>query len=170
MLILTSTILNLPVAALDEQKKIGEVKDLVFDPNNGELLGLLVGQKGFFLQRTNALSSQDILDFDKNGIVTKSEENLVELDEIVRIKKSLHDKIKIIGQKAVAKSGKKLGHIYDLLIDADTLVITKYYIKDMLEERIIPANCVVEITPRAVVFSDDVIEAVGRTEMEGAAA
>lgn len=169
MFIQASNLLKLPVAALDSQRKIGEVDKIVINPENGEIIGLLVKTGGFF-KSFKLLSSQDIIDIDKNGAVTKNEENLLEIEEIIRAKKILEKKITVLGQRAITKSKKSLGKISDLLIDSETLAITKYYISSLFEERIIPADKVLKITKEAVVFSDDVIEETPVAEAEGAAA
>jgi len=170
MLIQASTILNLPVAAIEEKAKIGTVKNLIINPENGELIGLIVRKTGFIFSTNKILSGHDILDIDKNGVVTRKEENLVDIKEVIRIKKIISSKICVLNQKAVTQSGKYLGRVNDLLIESETLSIVKYYIHGIIEDKIFPANKVIEITKKAVIFFDDVIESVSATEMEGAAA
>ena len=169
MLILASTILNSPVASIESQSKIGAVKKIIIDPNTGEIIAFGVAPTGFFVS-DKALSAKDVLDVDKNGVVTNTQENLVEVDEIVRIKELQKERITIIGQKAVTESKKNLGNIYDYLIETDTLIILKYYIKSLFDERILPNDKVIKIDKNAVVFSNDVIEQTPQAEVEGAAA
>lgn len=169
MFIQASNLLKLPVAALDTQRKIGEVDKIIINPDNAEIIGLLVKIGGFF-KNYKLLSTQDMIDIDKNGVVTKNEENLLEIEEIIRAKKILDKKITVLGQRAITKSKKNLGKITDLLINTEFLTITKYYISNLFDERIIPADKVLKITKKAVVFSDDVIEETPVAEAEGAAA
>jgi len=169
MLIQATKIIGLPVAAIDTQSKIGEVKKIVIDPENGSVLGMVVAPTGFFAKQ-KILSSQDIIDFDKNGIVTKSDENLLDTHEVIRIEKILANNIKIIGQKAITSSKNRLGTINDILIDLDTLAIVKYYISGLFQERILTSDKLVKITKDALIFSDDTIEQIPSGEIEGAAA
>jgi uncharacterized protein YrrD len=169
MLIQSSTILTLPVAATDSQSLIGHVKQIIIDPQNGELLGFIVKPAGIFA-KDKILSRQDIIEIDRNGIVTKSEENLLEPDEVVRINKIINSNIKIIGQNAYTESKKNLGKINDLIIDTEKQIIDKYYVHSMFEEKILPHYKVVKINERGVFFSDDVIEQTPAAEVEGAAA
>lgn len=169
MLIQASTILNLPVAATDTHSAIGRVRQIVINPENGTLLGFVVKPLGFF-SKEKILSEQDMVEIDKNGIVTKSEENLVESSEVVRIAKVLKVNINIIGQNAITESKKNLGKIYDYVLDTEMQLISKYYIHSMLAEKILPHDKVVKIDKKAVVFSDDVIEQTPQAEMESAAA
>ena len=76
MMIEAKKIIGLPIAAMESQSKIGEIRDLIIDPENGNLLGFLVQVGGFF-STGKILSIVDIREWDPNGIVTEKEENLV---------------------------------------------------------------------------------------------
>src|SRR3990172_816069 len=118
MFIEAKKLIGLPVAAMDTQSKIGEIRQILIDPENGRLLGFVVHGGGIFSPK-KVLSVTDIRDWDPNGLVTSSIENLVEPKEIVRIKEVLDKKIFLIGMRAKTESGKSLGVIEDLLIDTD---------------------------------------------------
>ena len=169
MLIQASSILNMPVGAIDLQSKIGTTKKIVVNHEDGNVLALVVSTGGLF-SKEKILSTKDILDFDKNGIVTKSEENLLDIDEISRVKKILEENITVIGQNAFTKSKKKLGKINDLLIDLGSFFVLKYYIHGFFEDKILPSDKVVKITKEGVFFSNDVIEKSSLPEVESAAA
>lgn len=171
MLIQASNLIKLPVAAIDAQSKIGEVARIIINPENGEVLGFLVTiDEGWLGKKYKVLSANDVIAVEKTGIVTKNADNLVEPDEIVRAKKILDKKIYVIGQRAMTKSQKNLGRVEDLLLNSETLEVLKYYIHGIFQEKIIPASKIAEITAKAVIFSDDVIEEAPLAEPEGAAA
>lgn len=169
MLIQSSTILGLPIGSMDSQSKIGTIKNLVIDPENGELIAFFVSIGGLF-QSDKVLSSHDILDFDQKGIVVRSEENLLEKNEIIKVNKIWKDRITVLNQKALTASGKNLGKINDSLIDTSTCMINKYYIHGLFEDRILSADKVVKINKKGVIFSDDIIENIPLAETESAAA
>lgn len=156
MFIEATKIIGLPIASIEEESKVGEILQLVIDPQNGALLGFLVRSGRIFTQ-TKALSVVDIREWDPNGIVIKSINHIVAIDEIIRIKKIVDQKIIVLGLKAQTESGKNLGVIDNLLIDTETLTIAKYYTKNILtsDERVFPANSVVKID-KTVIFQDDV--------------
>lgn len=160
MFITASKIYGLPVASLESSSKIGEVGFVYFSPDDLSIIALEVNQ-GFFLFRKKLyLASSDIIELDKKGVVIKNQEVLVTKDEIVRIQKMIKDKTPIYGQRAITKSNKYLGKVVDLLIDTGSFTICKLYIDSMLVERILPADKIEKITPKAIVFSDDVIEGI----------
>lgn len=157
MFIEAKKLIGLPVAAMDTQSKIGKVRQILIDPENGRLLGFLV-TAGEFFGPQKVLSVIDIKDWDPKGIVVSSIENLIGKSEIVRIKEILQNKIFILGMKAKTESGKSLGAVEDILLDTDTESVVKYYLKDLLGgARIFPAEKVIKIE-KEIVFSDDTAE------------
>jgi len=158
MFIEAKKLIGLPVAALDTKSKIGEVREILIDPENGRLLGFLVQSGGIFSAK-KALSVTDVKDWDPKGLVTESVENLVAPLEIVRIKEVLEKKIILIGMKARTESGKSLGEVEDLLIDSETQSVAKYYLRDLLgKARILTPDKVIKIE-KEIIFADDISEA-----------
>lgn len=169
MLIQATILKNLPVASIEDQAKIGHVDGLIIDPKNGKIEALQV-KPNLLFSKNKILSTIDIVETDSNGLVTKNQENLVVPEEIIRVREILTKKIPVLGQIAVTESGNKLGHINDLLIDSESWMILKYYVKSAWEDRILAADKIVKITEKAVIFTDDVIEKTPVVEPEGAAA
>ena len=170
MFITSSKLHQLPIASLDDNKKIGQVSLVIFDPDDFSIAAIEVAIGSFIFKKMLYLSSKDVVDVDKNGLVVKNSEVLVEKNEIVRINKIIKDRTPIINQKAYTKNNKYLGKIFDLLIDTNSLTIDKFYISSFWHERILPRNRVIKVTKYAVIFSDDVIEQTSAVKAEGAAA
>lgn len=170
MFITTSKIINLPVAALDSSSKVGEVNRLIFDPEKLTLMGVEVKIKSFFRSQKKYLSFIDIIDFDKNGLVVKDNESLLDLSELIRFEKVLKNKISILNQKAYTESNKYLGKVFDLLIDVESAHIYKFYLANFFNEQIFTSDKIVKINNEGVFFSDDVIEQTPIAEAEGVTA
>lgn len=170
MYLQASHILNLPVASLDPQEKIGNVFDIIVDPKELKSVGFLVIKRSLFVSQKLLLSQSDVLDIDKHGIVTRNEENLVEPNEVIRIKNILKNKVKILNQRACTKSGKNLGKISDLVFEKETGFVSKFYIHGWLEDKIIPREKLIKITSKKLIFEDDVIEITQSVQPEEAAA
>lgn len=169
MLIQATILQNLPVGSIENQAKIGHVNGLVIEPENGKIEALKV-KPNLFFSKDKILSTIDIVETELSGLVTKKQENLVALEEIIRANRILAKNMPILGQIAVTESGSKLGHINDLLIDTESWIIIKYYVKSTWEDRIFSKDKLVKITEKKVIFADDVIEKVAVAEVEGAAA
>lgn len=167
MTILLSTIFKVPVYALDIQAKVGFVDSYVIDPKDGRLIGFLI-RKNFF-KPLKILAFDDVIEINANAIVTKAEEQIMEVSEIVRAKDILNAGIKVLNQKVVTNSRKSIGRVEDLLVNTQTGMITKYYVKTLLESRIIPAEKVIKITHKEIVVQDDVLESKIQMAAEAAA-
>lgn len=152
MLIEAKKLIGLAVASEDELAKIGLITQIVVEPENGRLLGFLVAT-GFFA--TKALSIIDVKYWDPEGLVTGSEENLVEPHEIVRLKKVLLDGINLMNMPAVTESGKILGSVENFLVDTETQTVAKYYLRDLLgNARVMSPDQVIKIEKK-IIFCDD---------------
>lgn len=157
MFIEATKLIGLPVATMDTQTKIGEIRQILVNPENGQLLGFLISPGGIFASK-KVLSVVNVTDWDPKGIVTNSEDNLVPPDEIVRLKSILAKKIYLLGMSAKTESGKGLGIVDNFLVDTEAQTVVKYYLKDILgKSRIFSADKVSKID-KAIIFTDDVVE------------
>lgn len=153
MLILHSKLLNLPVIELENQKKVASVIDLVIEPKNGKLLGLLV-RVGAILPKNQLVAARDINQLLPTAILVGDTEKITEIDEVVRVKELYKKKYGLIGRKVVTKSGKMLGKINDFLIDSDAFGLTKIYVRNLFSDRIIPYSAVIKMD-KVVTVKDD---------------
>ena len=162
MFIEAKKLIGMPVAAVDVQSRIGQIRQIIIDPENGNLLGFLVstGKSASWriFSPKKVLSATDIREWDSKAIITESIDNLVEAGEIIRIKEILDKKNFLLGMRAKTESGQGLGVVENLLIDTDNQCVEKYYLKDLLgDARIFPSNKVIKID-KVIIFSDDVAE------------
>lgn len=157
MFIQASKLIGLPVAARDDQIKAGVIRQILVDPQNGQLLGFLVQIDGLFSPQ-KALSIIDVIDWDPVGLVTASVDNLVDPSEIVRLKTIIDKKIYLLEMKAKTESGINLGKVEDFLINTDNQIVTKYYLKDLLGKSRIFTSDKVSRIDKVIFFINDVVE------------
>lgn len=144
----------MPVASKDG--KHGIVRDIIVDPENSVVVAFEI-QTSLF-RKNKYLAFHDIIGFDREAAVIKSEESVVDLDEIVRAEKIKKKKIPVLNAKAKTESGKNLGRVFDLAINVETGLVAKYYLRHLLFwERIIPMQRIIKINQRGIVFEDDVL-------------
>lgn len=163
-LVLASSMLRLPVGTLQPPVRIGRVKDVVIDPKGGAFLGVTVSTS--LLKPPLFTTAADIIAVDRGGLVIKSEESLVEINEIVRAKEAIRQGVRVIGLPVVTQSRKRVGRVSDLAIDLEGERVAKYYVHSWLSERIIPSTNVVKITRKELVIeSDEAISAAATPEV-----
>jgi len=167
MFIEAKKLIGLPVAAMDTESKVGVISKIIIDPKNGNLMGFLL-KKENILSSSLALANSDISEWDPNGLLTPTIDNLVKPEEIIRLNEILQNNFDLFGLKAKTQSGKKLGQVDNFLIDSETSYVMKYYLKDLiLGDRVFSSDKVVKID-KVIVFTDDVEQIP--TSAEGATA
>lgn len=157
MFIEATKLIGLPIGARDTQEKVGAIRQILVDPQNGQLLGFLIQIEGLFAPQ-KALSVIDVIDWDPNGLVTESIDNLVDPAEIVRLKKLIDQRTYFLGMRAKTESGISLGEVENFLINTETQSVTKYYLKDLLGRSRIFSSDKVSRIDKEIIFVDDVVE------------
>lgn len=162
MLLQASQIIGLPVGATNTQERVGNIADLVIDPDTGRLLGFIV-KSGVLGSIRKVLSYHDVTNIDHTAVLVREPEVLLPPEEVDPIKKALKDGRPVLRQRVVTEGGTKLGKVFDLVLNTDAGMVTKLYISHLLEERIIPLDKVVKVTKDHVVVKDDVV--LGRSPL-----
>lgn len=163
-LVLASSMLRLPVGTLQPPVKVGRVKDVVIDPKGGAFLGVTVLTS--LLKPALFATASDIIAVDRGGLVIKSEDSLIEINEIVRAKEAVRQGVRVIGLPVVTQSRKRVGRVSDLAIDLEGERVAKYYVRSWFSERIIPSTAVIKITKKELVIeSDEAISAAATPEV-----
>jgi len=131
--------------------KHGAVDTCVYIGDEARLYGLQLAKAGV-ITRFRGVRFADVLSVNQHAIIIDSpaviEKDLKDFDAVAKATGP------VVGVTAKTESGKKLGKISDVLLDADTGFIVRFYLRNLLSERIIPRQFLVSITPREVVFKD----------------
>lgn len=107
---------------------VGLVEELIINPDNGELAGLIV-REGFGKKNLKTLAAKDILGISSEFYLVPNYETLGDMDEIVRLKEIMDRSIKITGNKVYTASGIYLGKVFDYTIDLAHFMISRLYVR-----------------------------------------
>lgn len=153
MVLEVSQLLSAAIRSADG-KKLASVDRVIYDGRDARIAGFQTSVR-------TVLTHFGRLDFVETLALERGE---IVIDSAKVIQKDLKpfDLLRrqygtVIGVTAKTESGRKIGKITDLLIDADTGLIVRFYLGQFLNERIIPRQFLVSITPKQVVFKDIVI-------------
>lgn len=129
----------------------GSVDFLVVNGKEAKVTGFQVVQNAV-IKKFAGLDWKDITAISRRHFQIKNssvlQKNLQPFDTIYRTYG------RVMGVTAKTESGKKIGRISDLLIDADTGLIIRFAIRSLFQERIIPRRFLVSVNPREIVFQD----------------
>ena len=132
-------------------EKLGEVDFAVFNGKEATLMGFQIVHRKI-IKKFSGVYFSDLIDITKDEIVIEDQKilkpNLQDLD------KTYKNFGPVVGVVATTESGKRIGKVADLYIDLTTGGIIRFYIKNLLQERIIPKEYLVAITPDRIVFKD----------------
>lgn len=151
MEILASKFLNLPIAALEENRKVGNVSRILVYPDDASWLG--VELKHLPLTPARILSATDIRSVDKEVILIESAEVLTEPAEILRVKEIIEHNFDLFGLPVVCRDGESLGKIIDFQIDTTAGQVTAFRISGVLKkDRIVNFKQVYELNWRRLII------------------
>ena len=158
MIKFASELILKPVIMKREHALVGIVEDLVMNPDNGELVGILV-REGFGKKNLKTLATKDIISITTDYYLISEYESLGELDEIVRVKKVLELGIKLVGSKVVTVLGIVLGRVRDYTVNTKSLHLDKLYVdqgvfRPLARELLISFPQIVSIEKDVVTVAD----------------
>lgn len=155
MIVKYTGIIGSTVAELRDQTKIGQVSEIVIDKNKISLAAIAIGTPFWSFQKNKFVLAIDIVHLLKDGVIINSINSVINLGESINLEKIVREKCFGIGQRVETESGVFLGKVYDFLIETDTLLITKFYIRHLLSERIIPANKIIYMDSKSIKIKDN---------------
>ncbi len=152
-------IVRTPVVEDDGVRPITTVKNLLIDPETGNVIALVVNEN-----KNLIILPMDVLSWGE-AVHVHHRDCIVESDEVLRVINVLKLGINIFGNKVFTKSGKPLGNVYDFSIDTNTMTLKKLFTaKGFLslfryDSRIIPAKNIIEILKNKIVVKNDTAKA-----------
>lgn len=131
--------------------RVGQIDRLVFTADPPALYAAQI-TTGAVVNRFRALALSDAVALERHRIVVESSQtlgkNMKDLDALAA------ETGPVIGVKAQTESGDTIGTVGDVLVDADTGLIVRFYVRNFFRERLIPSQYLVRITPKAIIFED----------------
>lgn len=132
---------------------LGKVDFCIFNGKTATLVGFQVARNGV-VKKFAGVSFDKVVDVTRRELVVENEAALItKLNEFDAIYKTYGP---VVGVTAQTESGERLGRVHDLFIEANTGAITRYHLRHFFQERIIPQQYLVAITPERIVFKDEV--------------
>lgn len=155
MLIHLTNLIGLAVASLHEEAKIGEVQNVVLNPQTGELVGFWVKVPGWFA-KPKALSYRDVVAYEPSALVVRNADVLVEAQEIKPFERAArHKRANWLGRPVVSEEGKSLGRVQDVILDTNLDTVAKIHVSALFgTERVIDRSNIVDIKEHEIVVRD----------------
>ena len=162
-----SEIVGLPVICIENGKKLGNIKDLIFCPKTKEVKAFLLETKGYRISKMIILM-KDILNLGKDAIIVNEAACLKSLKEVEK-SDALKGRGEIKGLRIYSRSGEDLGIVKDILFDNHTGIIEGVEISDglfqdlMQGRNVLPLFGKVEFGDENILVDREAIEEMSHT-------
>lgn len=161
MLINGSRLTGCPVLSLHVGGAIAHVSDIIIDPNDLKIVGFRVSGPLVRGEVGDILPVDSVREFSRAGMIVDSIDELVDGEEVIRIRDVLSLNFSLSGLKVISESKSKLGKVTDYIVDSDNwstyqLIVQRPIMKSLLDpELIIPRSEIVEVNDYQVIVKDE---------------
>ena len=111
-------ILNLPIISITEGRELGISKSLLIDAKNGSVSALIIEDEDWY-RGVKLLPYDSVIAIGDDAITITNSENILKLDEATAYEPLLDENVRVIGTKAITKSGSIQGVVDEIFIDDD---------------------------------------------------
>ena len=129
MLILGSKLLDQSILSLQVGGQIASTLEPIIDPSNLKIIAYTLSGPLIDKSPENVLLTNDIREFSRMGFIIDSIDDLVDPNEIIKLKNILKLNFKLIGHRVETVKSKKIGKVIDFTVDSSTFSIYQLVVK-----------------------------------------
>jgi uncharacterized protein YrrD len=149
-----SEVLGLPVICVEDGKKVGVVKNIIFCPKRKKLLAFLLECKSYELNKKVVLA-EDVIKLGKDAVIIKDLSSLKALRK-AKNTDEFTEKGEVIGLRVYSKAGDDMGVVKDVIFDYKSCTIDGVEISDGLLQDIVKGRSVLPLLGK-VEFGESII-------------
>lgn len=162
MLVNASRLIGCPILSLHVGGKIAEVTEIIVDPNKLQIIALRL--EGALLRDDEVgdiLPIESVREFSKMGMIIDSIDELVDGDDVIKIKNILKLNFELVGLRVVTQKKAKLGKVADYTVDVggwqvQQLIVQRPIMKSLLDPQlVISRKKIVEVDDEQVIIKDE---------------
>ncbi len=114
-------ITGLPIISITEGFELGVIKTLIVDAKAGAVAAITIEDEDWY-RGVKLLPYSSIISIGRDAVTVTSSDNILTLDEASDFEAMLDANIRVIGTKAITKTGTINGTVREIFIDADGVV------------------------------------------------
>lgn len=116
LLMKATDVIGLPVVTLDGGEDVAEVRDVVYDPEAGRLVGLTLNKRGFFSGRLkDVLAIDGVHAIGRDAVMIQDDTVPLASEDAPAVAKPGKDR-NVLGDDVLTDGGTKLGTVQDLVL------------------------------------------------------
>ena len=117
----STEILGLPIISITEGFELGISKTLIVDANAGAVAAITIEDEDWY-RGVKLLPYSSVIAIGRDAVTVTSSENILTLDEASDFEAMLDANIRVIGTKAITKTGTINGKVSEIFIAEDGVV------------------------------------------------
>ncbi|MEN6326210.1 MAG: PRC-barrel domain-containing protein [Syntrophomonas sp.] len=117
-------IIGLPVFSILDGKKIGQVKDLVINPEEGKVDFILVSNHNWYVG-ARVLAYKSVMGIGEHAVTTERDNLLTPINETANANKLLERNIELKGNRVLTNKGNLIGVVSEYVVDEDNGKISR---------------------------------------------
>ncbi len=171
MLISNEKLSGTPILSIQAGGMVARTGEAIIDPDDLKIVGFKITGP-LAKSENNILDIKSVREFSNYGMVIDSEDELVNGEDVIKIRKVLDLGFNLVGLKVESRRGSKLGKIIGFNCTDDDfsimqLVVQRPTIKSFFDsELLIPRSEVVEVNDYKVIVRDEEKKIKERAEKE----
>ena len=111
-------ILGLPIISITEGRELGMSKTLLIDAKNGKVAAITIADEDWY-RGVKLIPYESVIAIGDDAVTITNSENILKLDDAGDYETLLDENIRVIGTKAITKTGSIQGKISELFIGDD---------------------------------------------------
>lgn len=111
-------ILDLPIISITEGRELGMSKSLLIDAKNGRIAAITIEDEDWY-RGVKLLPYESVIAIGEDAVTITNSENIITLEDAGDYETLLDDNIRVIGTKAITRSGTIQGKISEMSIGDD---------------------------------------------------
>lgn len=163
MLVLSERLLSLPIVSIQTGSRLGNIASAIIDPRQLKIVAFRC--EGPMIDIEPAiLHTEDIREVSDMGLIVDSADDIMPLDDLVRLKEVIDFNFELENKLVVEENGRKVGRVNSYSVEVTTFYIIKLHVKPTFfgaiktAERIIDRSQIVEITPQKIVVKTPAVK------------
>lgn len=135
----------------DQGRGVGSVDRIIIDGKDIKISGFQVAKSGL-VKKFSGLDYADVTSVSRQQLTIESVEALTK--DLKKLDNLHRHYGRVFGVTAKTQSGKVIGKVVDLYVETATGGIIRFFIRNLWNERIIPSQFLIAITPKEIIFKD----------------
>lgn len=118
----STQILGLPIISITEGRELGMSKSLLIDAKNGAVAAITIDDADWY-RGVKLLPFDSVIAVGEDAVTITNSEDILTLEDAVDYENLLDENVRIIGTKAITKSGTIQGEVTELYVGEDGKVV-----------------------------------------------